>query len=258
MRHMGTRLEGRVAIVTGGGHGIGRAYCLALAREGGRVVVAEIDGKAAEATSELVWGEGVETLALQTDVADEASTLAMARATVERFGRIDVLVNNAAVFATIPISRALIEEISVAEWDRVMAVNLRGVFLACRAVLPAMKAAGAGRIINISSGTAFNGSATRIHYVASKAGVLGFTRTLAREVGPHGITVNAIAPGSTLSEEHPTDETVRMRLASVQGRALARLELPYDLVGAVIFFASDESAFITGQTLVVDGGGFMH
>jgi NAD(P)-dependent dehydrogenase (short-subunit alcohol dehydrogenase family) len=258
MRHMGTRLEGRVAIVTGGGHGIGRAYCLALAREGARVVVSEIDGKAAEATRELVWGEGVETLALQTDVADEASTLAMARATVERFGRIDVLVNNAAVFATIPISRALIEEISVAEWDRVMAVNLRGVFLACRAVLPAMKAAGAGRIINISSGTAFNGSATRIHYVASKAGVLGFTRTLAREVGPHGITVNAIAPGSTLSEEHPTDETVRMRLASVQGRALARLELPDDLVGAVIFFASDESAFITGQTLVVDGGGFMH
>jgi len=247
-----------VAIVTGGGHGIGRAYCLALAREGARVVVAEIDGKAAEATSELVGGEGVETLALQTDVADEASTRAMARATVERFGRIDVLVNNAAVFATIPITRVLIEEISVAEWDRVMAVNLRGVFLACRAVLPAMKAAGAGRIINISSGTAFNGSATRIHYVASKAGVLGFTRTLAREVGPHGITVNAIAPGSTLSEEHPTDETVRMRLASVQGRALARLELPYDLVGAVIFFASDESAFITGQTLVVDGGGFMH
>ena len=167
MRHMGTRLEGRVAIVTGGGHGIGRAYCLALAREGARVVVAEIDGKAAEATSELVWGEGVETLALQTDVADEASTLAMARATVERFGRIDVLVNNAAVFATIPISRALIEEISVAEWDRVMAVNLRGVFLACRAVLPVMKAAGAGRIINISSGTAFNRAATRIHYVAS-------------------------------------------------------------------------------------------
>jgi len=121
-----------------------------------------------------------------------------------------------------------------------------------------MKAAGAGRIINISSGTAFNGSATRIHYVASKAGVLGFTRTLAREVGPHGITVNAIAPGSTLSEEHPSDETVRMRLASVQGRALARLQHPDDLVGAVVFFASDESAFITGQTLVVDGGGFMH
>jgi len=255
---MGTRLEGRVAIVTGGGHGIGKAYCRALAREGARVVVAEIDPKAAEETSALVRDEGSEALAVPTDVADEASARAMAQATVERFGRIDVLVNNAAVFATIPISRVPIEEISVAEWDRVMAVNLRGVFLACRAVLPAMKAAGSGRIINISSGTAFNGSATRIHYVASKAGVLGFTRTLAREVGPHGITVNAVAPGSTLSEEHPTDETVRMRLGSVHGRALARLELPDDLVGAVIFFASDESAFITGQTLVVDGGGFMH
>ena len=163
---MGTRLEGRVAIVTGGGHGIGKAYCRALAREGARVVVAEIDPKAADETSALVWDEGSEALAVPTDVADEASTRAMAQATVERFGRIDVLVNNAAVFATIPISRVPIEEISVAEWDRVMAVNLRGVFLACRAVLPAMKAAGSGRIINISSGTAFNGSATRIHYVA--------------------------------------------------------------------------------------------
>ena len=121
-----------------------------------------------------------------------------------------------------------------------------------------MKAQRGGRIINISSGTAFNGSATRIHYVTSKAGVLGFTRTLAREVGPNGITVNAIAPGSTLSEEHATDEIVKMRQGAVQGRALARLQLPQDLVGAVIFFASDDSAFVTGQTLVVDGGGFMH
>ena len=255
---MATRLDGRVAIVTGGGHGIGKAYCRALAHEGARVVLAEIDRKAAEETSDVVRAEGGESLAVVTDVADEASAAAMARATVERFGRIDVLVNNAAVFATIPISRVPIEDISVAEWDQVMAVNLRGMFLACKAVLPAMKAQQFGRIINISSGTAFNGSATRIHYVTSKAGVLGFTRTLAREVGPHGITVNAIAPGSTLSEEHVTDEIIKMRRGAVQGRALARLQLPEDLVGAVIFFASDDSAFITGQTLVVDGGGFMH
>jgi 3-oxoacyl-[acyl-carrier protein] reductase len=229
---MSTRLAGRVAIVTGGGHGIGKAYCRALAHEGGRRGGRD-DRKAAEETSDVVRAEGGESLAVVTDVADEASAAAMARATMERFGRIDVLVNNAAVFATIPISRVPIEDISVAEWDQVMAVNLRGMFLACKAVLPAMKAQQFGRIINISSGTAFNGSANRIHYVTSKAGVLGFTRTLAREVGPHGITVNAIAPGSTLSEEHLTDEIIKMRQGAAQGRALARLQLPEDLVGAV-------------------------
>ena len=182
----------------------------------------------------------------------------MARLTVERYGRIDVLVNNAAIFATVPMSRAPFDEIEVEEWDRMMAVNLRGTWLACRAVIPDMRKRGYGKIINVSSGTALKGSASRIHYVTSKAGVLGFTRTLAREVGKDGIRVNCVVPGSTLSEQDPDEDTVRMRNAAANERALKRVQRPDDLVGAVVFFASAESDFITGQSLVVDGGAFMH
>jgi 3-oxoacyl-[acyl-carrier protein] reductase len=220
--------------------------------------VAEIDGDAAERTAASLRASGARAVEIQTDVADEQSTVRMAERTLSAFGRIDVLVNNAAVFATIPISRVPLEHISVQEWDVVMAVNLRGIFLACKAVLPAMRQQGYGKIINISSGTALSGSPTRIHYVTSKGGVLSFTRTLAREVGPGGIRVNAIAPGSTLSEDNPSDEIVRMRQATVASRALPRVQLPSDLVGAVVFFASPDSDFVTGQTLVVDGGATMH
>jgi 3-oxoacyl-[acyl-carrier protein] reductase len=150
-----------------------------------------------------------------------------------------------------------LEQISLEEWDRVMAVNLRGIFLACRAVLPAMRQQGYGKIVNISSSTVMSGSPTRIHYVTSKAGVIGFTRSLAREVGPSGIRVNAVAPGSTLSEEHPTEEVMRMRQAPAAQRALPRVQLPSDLVGTILFLASPASDFVTGQTLVVDGGGAM-
>ncbi|TMG37779.1 MAG: SDR family NAD(P)-dependent oxidoreductase [Chloroflexi bacterium] len=172
---MPDRLGGRVAIVTGGGHGIGKAYSRALAAAGASVVVADVDGAAAAAVaSEL----GTRGHSVRADVADEGSTRAMAESALARLGRIDILVNNAAIFATIPITRGTIEEITVEEWDRVMAVNLRGVFLACRAVLPAMKHQRYGKIVNISSGTALSGSPTRIHYVASKGAVLSFTRTL--------------------------------------------------------------------------------
>jgi 3-oxoacyl-[acyl-carrier protein] reductase len=252
------RLDGRVAIVTGGGHGIGKAYCKGLAGEGARIVVAEIDKPAGDQTADELLSEGAEALAVRTDVANQASTEEMAAKALERFGRIDVLVNNAAVFATIPISRGPLEEVSIEEWDLVMAVNLRGIFLCCKAVLPAMKQQGKGKIINISSGTALSGSAGRIHYVTSKAGVLGFTRTLAREVGQFGINVNAIAPGSTLSEENPTEEIIKMRAARVDDRSIKRVQLPADLVGTVLFFASDDSDFVTGQTLVVDGGSTLH
>ncbi len=255
---MAGTLDGRVAIVTGGGHGIGKAYCKGLAGEGARVVVAELDADAARRTADELTASGGEALALPTDVANPESAEQMAARALERFGRIDVLVNNAAVFATVPISRVPLEQVSVEEWDRVMAVNLRGVFLACRAVLPTMKRQAYGRIVNISSGTALSGSPMRIHYVTSKGGVLSFTRTLAREVGASGITVNAIAPGSTLSEEQPSEQVLAMRQAPVASRAIPRVQLPSDLVGAVLFFASDASAFVTGQTLVVDGGGTMH
>lgn len=254
---MAERLKDQVAIVTGGGHGIGAAYCRGLAEEGAQVVVADLDGEAAEAVAKDVRESGHEAVAIAVDVASEEATQRMAETTVERFGAIHVLVNNAAIFATIPMSRVPIEEVPVAEWDRLMTVNLRGTFLSCRAVLKTMREQGGGSIINISSGTALSGSPSRIHYVTSKAGILGFSRCLAREVGPAGIRVNTIAPGSTLSEPDPDGSILARRSKRVDARALPRVQYPHDLVGAAVFLASGESSFITGQTLVVDGGAVM-
>jgi 3-oxoacyl-[acyl-carrier protein] reductase len=247
------RLQDRVAIVTGGGHGLGHAYARRLAEEGAKLVIAELDGPAGERVAAEVGG-----LAVRTDVADEKSVNDMARQAVERFGRIDILVNNAAIFHTVPMSRAPFDEIDPAEWDRMMAVNLRGTWFACRAVIPQMRKQQYGKIVNISSGTALKGTGSRIHYVTSKAGILGFTRTLAMEVGKDNICVNCIAPGSTLSEENPAESIVKYRQAAASTRALQRMQTPEDLVGAVAFFASADSDFITGQTLVVDGGACMH
>lgn len=162
------------------------------------------------------------------------------------------------MFSVVPMSRVGFDQISVAEWDRMMAVNVKGTWLMCREVAPHMRAQGYGKIINIGSGTAFKGMTENVHYVASKAAILGITRNLARELGPHGITVNAIAPGSTLSEEQPSAEMLQRREESAHRRAIARVQLPADLVGAAIFLASGESDFITGQTLVVDGGDFLN
>ena len=252
------RLDERVAIVTGGGHGIGRAYAWRLAKEGARLVIAELDEAAAHAVAAELNAAGHEAIGLRTDVSSKDSTLAMAQAAVARFGRIDVLVNNAAIFATVPMSRLPFDQIEVDEWDRMMSVNLRGTWLASCAVIPQMRAQGYGKIINISSGTALKGSPSRIHYVTSKAGILGFTKTLANEVGKDNICVNCVAPGSTLSEENPDDGVVKMRQAATATRALKRVQTPEDLTGAVVFFASADSDFITGQTLVVDGGSCLH
>lgn len=252
------RLQDRVIIVTGGGHGIGRAYCLRLAQEGANIVVAELDEPAAKSVARQVEDLGRQALAIRTDVADEASNLEMARATMERFGKIDVLITNAAIFATIPINRGYIEDISSEEFDRVMAVNVKGVFLSCRAVLPHMKAARQGKIINIASGVVFGGPPGRIHYNASKGAVVAFTRTLAREVGEYNITVNALAPGGTLSEDNPTDEVMKLRANQIGIRALRRVQVPDDLVGTMAFLCSSDADFITGQTIVVDGGSVLH
>ncbi len=251
-------LKNRVAIVTGGAHGIGKAYCLGFGRTGSRTVVADIDGPGADQVAgQIIKETGAEALAVQLDVSNEESTRRMAAVALERFGTIDVLINNAAIFATIPMNRGGIESIDPAEWDRLMAVNLKGLFLCCRAVLPTMRAQRSGKIINTSSSTVFTGSAGRIHYVTSKAGVIGFTRTLAREVGDDNIQVNAIAPGSTLSEENPSKDILRFRQLQVGTRALKRVQVPQDLVGAVLFLSSSLSDFITGQTLSVDGGAAM-
>jgi NAD(P)-dependent dehydrogenase (short-subunit alcohol dehydrogenase family) len=252
------RLQDRVIIVTGGAHGIGRAYCEGLAREGARVVVADLDPEGAEAVVKALGSAGKDALAVLADVSQPEATERMAAATVERFGRIDGLINNAALFQRPAMSRVPFDQIPVEEWDRLMAVNLRGVFLCCRAVAPYMKRQGQGKIVNISSGTVFHGSPMAAHYVASKAGVVGFTRSLARELGEYNINVNAIAPGLTISMEEVSDARMARNQQRVQARALKRTEVPQDLVGTVVFLCSSESDFMTGQTLVVDGGAQMH
>ena len=255
-------LKDNVVIVTGGAHGIGRAYCRGFAKAGARVVIADVDkpgaDRAANEIREIIGNVGAfhesPLLALHVDVSDEAATKEMAARTFERFGRIDVLINNAAVFSVVPMNRGRIETIDPQEWDRLMAVNLRGLFFCCRAVLPSMRKQKSGKIITIASGTVFAGAPGRIHYVTSKAATIGFTRTLAREVGDDNITVNCLAPGNTLSEENPTEQMIKLRASSVDLRALKRVQVPDDVVGAMLFLASPLSDFITGQTINVDGG----
>ena len=189
-------LKDRVVIVTGGGHGIGKAYCHGFAEAGAKVVIADIDAVAAErAAAEIGKDTGAKAIAVHVDVSNEEATKHMATHTLERFGRIDVLINNAAVFSVVPMNRGGIETIDPEEWDRLMAVNLRGLFFCCRAVLPAMRKQKSGKIVNIASGTVFAGSPGRIHYVTSKAATIGFTRTLAREVGDDNINVNCFHKG---------------------------------------------------------------
>jgi len=248
------RLKDKVAIVTGGALGIGRSYCLGMADEGAKVVISDIDLEAARATAKDVQAKGALALALKADVSNPGDTEEMARKTVEQFGRIDILVNNAAIFGRVKISMVPFNEIDLDEWDRVMAVNLKGTFLCVRAVFPYMKAQGGGKIINISSSTFFKGTPHFVHYVASKAGVIGLTRSLASGLGEHNININCVAPGRVLSEE-PTDKAAierQQRLASF--RSIKRIEYPEDLLGIVVFLASSDSDFITGQTIVVDGG----
>ena len=249
-------LQDKVIIVTGGAHGIGKAYCKGFAEAGARVVIADIDKSGAEAAAgEIgVGAKNISPLAIRVDVSDEISTKEMAAKILERFGRIDVLINNAAIFSVVPMNRGRIETLDPAEWDRLMAVNLRGLFFCCRAVLPAMRAQKSGKIINIASGTVFAGSPGRIHYVTSKTATIGFTRTLAREVGEFNINVNCLAPGNTLSEENPSEATVRLRESSAGLRAFKRVQVPQDVVGAMLFLATPLSDFITGQTINVDGG----
>jgi 3-oxoacyl-[acyl-carrier protein] reductase len=246
----------RTVIVTGGGKGIGKVYAQEFARAGANVVAADIDGAAADAVARGIAAEGGQALALKTDVADAAATEAMAQATLDRFGGIDVLINNASLMSVLPRRSWL--EIPLDEWDRVMAVNLRGLFLSSRAVFPAMKQRGRGKIINISSSRVWDGTPNRLHYTTSKAGVIGFTRALARELGEFGITVNAVTPGLTLSETQVATTSSNYAATRIGGRALARDQYPDDLVGTMMFLASSASDFITGQTINVDGGKAMH
>jgi 3-oxoacyl-[acyl-carrier protein] reductase len=249
-------LEGRTAVITGGGKGIGKVYAQEFAKAGARVVAADIDEAAAKSVAEALSAQGLAALGIGTDIASEQATQAMAKAALDRFGTIDILVNNASLMSTLPRRSWL--EIPIEEWDRVMAVNLRGMFLSCRAVFPAMKAQRRGKIVNISSSRFFEGSPNRLHYSTSKAGVIGFTRSLSREVAEFGITVNAVAPGMTQSDTQVGSSSGNYLAARLAGRAIERIELPEDLVGAVMFLSSAASDFMTGQTLLVDGGKSMH
>lgn len=248
-------LAGRVVIVTGGGNGIGRAMCQEIARRGGSVVVADIDAAAAAAVASEVKASDGDAIAAVADVSDAASADRMVDQAVGHYGRLDGLVNNAAIYATVAVTRAPYDEITEREWDDMMRVNVKGTWLCSRAAARVMRAQGGGSIVNVSSGTAFKGTPGLIHYVTSKAAILGFTRSLARELGPHQIRVNCIAPGATASHAGPDG-------ADDEGwspdRALSRQEVPGDIVGSAVFLLSDMSAFVTGQTLVVDGGSHLH
>jgi NAD(P)-dependent dehydrogenase (short-subunit alcohol dehydrogenase family) len=246
------QLDGKVAIVTGGAQGIGNAIAHGLAVEGARIVVADLQG-AEEAAAAFPDGVG-----LTADVADEAAVQALVDEVVGRCGTIDVLVNNAGLYASLPMRG--FTEIPLEEWRRVMDVNVASMFLMCRAVVPVMKENGGGRVINISSGTPFRGVPFLLHYVTSKGAIVAFTRALAKEVGKDGVLVNCVAPGFTISagvEAHP-EVIEKLRDVSVAARTLQRDQVPEDVVGAVVYFAGPGSVFVTGQTIVIDGGQYFH
>ena len=250
------RLKDRVAIVTGAARGLGRAFCIALAREGVNVVAADI--LPCIETVANVQDAGGEILEVTTDVSSEPSTQAMAARALERFGRIDILVNNAAIL----VKPTPFDQISETDWDRVMAVNIKGIWLCCKAVIPMMRQQGKGKIINLSSDTIWLGVPMLLHYVASKGAIFAFTRALARELSGTEITVNTITPGYTLTEgtQGMTEpETVaRIQAGILDQQIIKRSAVTADLAGTVLFLASDDSDFITGQTINVNGGATHH
>ena len=245
-------LEGKVAIVTGAGQGIGREYALGLAREGAAVVVADINENNGKSVETELRDAGHRALFVAVDVANEESTKELARRTVEEFGGIDILVNNAAIYAGLPYES--IEEMPVERFDRVMAVAVKGSWLCTRAVLPAMRERGGGAIVNQGSTAAYHHAPRRMHYNVSKVAVHGLTKSLAKELGPDNIRVNAIAPGAIDTEatlsgvpQEALDRLATMQLVKRQGHT-------DDLVEPLLFLVSDRSAFMTGQILSVDGG----
>ena len=251
---MALRCEGRIVVVTGGAMGIGRALAEGLLTEGATVVIADREG-AEEAAAALATNRAI---GIACDVSDQQETEAMARAAVNAFGRIDVLVNNAGIYSSLQMTP--FEDLTAEDWRRILDVNVIGQAMATRAVVPVMRQQGGGAIINISSGTPFKGVPFMLHYVASKGAVNAMTKALAKELGAADIRVNAVAPGFTLSDGVRANphQIEKLQEVSRQARVLQRDQVPEDIVGAVVFFASADASFITGQTLVVDGGAYFH
>jgi 3-oxoacyl-[acyl-carrier protein] reductase len=252
------RLKDKVAIITGAAHGIGKAYAKRFAEEGAHVVIADIDGAGGEATAKAILDTGGSAWARRSDVRSLDDLKALMQETVNKYGHIDILLNNAAIYVTQKLWKGPVEELDLDEWDRVIEVNLKGVFLCSKAVIPIMKQQRSGKIINIASGTFFSGSGNMPHYTTAKGGVVALTRVMARQLGEYGINVNCMTPGSTMSEENVSAEVLKRREGSMDKRAFRRVETPADIVGTAVFLASADSDFVTGQLLVVEGGGVMH
>ena len=253
-----SRLADKVVVITGAAHGIGRAYAERLGADGAKVALLDIDAKRNTEVAEGICNKGGDALALATDVRDFAAFKRSVDKAVETFGKLTGIVNNAGMLNVVPISRTTFEEIPDAEWDESFRLNTKSAWYGCKAAVPHLRANKGGSIVNIGSSTIFRGVPTRAHYVAAKSALIGFIRTIARELGKDNIRVNLVCPGSTLSEENPTEETIRMRDDVIKTRALQRREVPTDLVGTIAFLQSDDSAFITGQTFLVDGGSAFH
>ena len=250
------KLKERIALVTGAGNGIGKAIAAALGREGARILVADL-ANAEGAAAELA-AAGIDAKGIRMDITSETDAARTMQFASEAFGGLDIVINNAAIFSSL-VPKPL-EEISAAEWRQVMDVNTLGTFLVTKAALPLLKKSSGARVVNLCSGVAFKGNPLYLHYVASKGAILSMTRAMAKELGAHKILVNAIAPGFTLSENVEGNPALmeKVRGPSIAGRSLARDMYPEDVVGAAVFFSGPDSAFITGQTLVIDGGSYFH
>ncbi|MBX3551940.1 MAG: 3-oxoacyl-ACP reductase FabG [Pseudolabrys sp.] len=245
-------LKDHVIVITGAGQGIGRAFAKAFALAGATAVIAELNARKATDVAEEIMAAGGKALAIETDVSEEASVKLMARVVEDQCGRIDTLINNAGIFSTLEMRP--FDQIPLDEWERVLRVNVTGPFLCARAVLPAMRRQKRGRIINIASGAVSMGRPNYLHYIASKAALAGMSRSMARELGGDGITVNAILPGATFTEIERKTVTPEQKQRIVAMQCIPRPETPEDLVGTALFLASDNAAFVTGQSINLDGG----
>ena len=248
------RVKNKVAIITGSAQGMGKAFALRLAKEGAKVTLCDILD--CEPAAQEIAAAGGEALALKIDVTNEQDTVEMAKRTTEYFGSIDILVNNAAIFGGIEMRP--FEEIPANEWEKIMAVNLKGMFLCSKAVAPYMKKQKKGKIVNIASGVAFSGLPLFLHYTTSKGGVVSLTRALARELGEFGINVNAVAPGMVWTEATQAMVPEEFAQENVKKQCIKKVVQPEDVASAVLFFASEESDLIAGQVLLVNGGEVLH